>query len=1355
MFKQVGNDTDKLINKFGILNKSFANIKMDFQNGQGIRSLGNIVSKQDIANFEKFQKDLQNGISYHKAFNNNLANSHSYIQQQASSLRELITQRNLLNRQLRTGKITQEEYNTAITANQAQIQTLTNQTKSLTVAQRLATATSKALSIGLNLIGNIAIVAVVNLIITGITKLVNKEKELAETAKDSAESYKEQAKSLDELQKKYQEICDSESLEAEKVQQLNDLKKELINTYGFTEEALNNLNLEREKGIKLLENEIKLANQASRGEWLGNNKEAIDNANKKIKYQGVSSGSTDGIVKAMVLSNGHTNLDNISSDIKNMFEDISYEASGLLSNMSFKVAGDDMIEKYEQIQKIISELGNMTKRTDEEEYLLELLNKEASAMKKVLDVHRANYETNNQFTALNLFDNYELINSTTDVGKESYISWRDGLLKTANGDKLLEKELLSLAEQQFPDYAKYFENLNKAKIQFGATKPNSGFDALKKNFLESLSDEDLEVAIQIPDLFIDGIENATEKIENFKKVNNFDKSIKSLEELKEAYDGISDSADKFISNQKTLNSAFEEQEKYGQLASSTVSSLIESGYSRALSVDAETGAITLNKDAVEMLNNVKKQELKLSIMREKLSLQEKLRDESVEINSLTAEMAHATEERREEIRTLIAERMAQASLNDEAVELIKQYDAILGMIENPIEFDDGNKSTKDEEPTQVTKFKKALAEKQHLVAMKKLSEEEYLNWLDGAYKTAYAGLEGYDDDLYKYEEEIFSKRRELAEKTFDDTIDGIEKEIDALEKLKDNASLDADKIIDPKATEELKKFNEEMQKTFGLGNVDLTKRPKVDTETMRKAGYDTEDGEIATVYSSTEFIWQGDDKNGKYVAVHYTPILPDGTVLDDESLRKYLYETLESSQDILDTDKNNLGIVLKVDTDFNISDKDIQSLETDKPTQNIQDIIKACDDWDIALHEVQEQWMELDDKIANSNVTNGDNIYEIIDKQIGLYNNAIAEIDKRIAELEASGLVGIEDEIKELNKQKDDLLDKVYNLSKERTSIGVDNEIKYWEEMKSKQNDFYDKQIEKLKKQKKLLEDKNDEEERAKDLAEKQLELRKAEIALDDARRNRNVLVYTAGGGYSYEADQTAIAESEEDVKKAEEDLAKTEKDILKDNLDKQIDILEEQKDKDSEYYDTIIKLLEDMSGKNKVQSESNRSIWGELLATEAGQKALAQIDPDKLQELLDSGFLVKKDGKYSLGEKKPNDEKANEVFKAGTDVISMLSKLLHKPESEIKSNEKLMNAVSSGGFNSLTMPSQSTLSELTKTKGTMVTNYNNSKISNTYHVDKIDIGYSGDDFNDMLGQAFNAMNQGITINGNKVAYGN
>lgn len=1004
----------------------------------------------------------------------------------------------------------------------------------------------------------------------GINNYNKKQEELRQKTLESAKATQELTDSMDDLISQYEGIVDSEKSESEKTKELTEWKQTLAETYGITKDKLANLNLEREEGIELLKEEIRLAKIRQQVDWRDKNEDVVAKSRQRL----------DRVSKFN--SNGYSYMDgtdvwtqqssSVSNDIKALFDRIERTNGGL--DIQLKIDTDNAIDELERLQSISNEITNISLTrtlTSSEQQLLDDIKSQIA----YLETFQSDIDVVKQDISANAFIKFETYKTNDEsyknLGKESYISWRDGLLKTANGDKLLEKELLSLAEQQFPDYAKYFENLNKAKIQFGATKPNSGFDALKKNFLESLSDEDLEIAIQIPDLFIDGIENATEKIENFKKVNNFDKSTKSLEELKEAYDGISDSADKFISNQKTVNSAFEEQEKYGQLASSTVSSLIEAGYSRALSVNAETGAITLNKDAVDMLNNVKKQELKLSIMREKLSLQEKLRDESVEINSLTAEMAHATEQRREEIRTLIAERMAQAALNDEAVDLIKQYDAILGMIENPIEFDDSNKSTKDEEPAQVTAFKKALAEKQHLVAIKKLSDEEYLNWLDGAYKTAYAGLEDYEDDLYKYEEEIFSKRRELAEKAFDDTIEGIEKEINALEKLKDEASLD---------------------------------------------------------------------------------INAEGS------------------------------------------------------------------------------------------------IYSIIDQQILLYQQAIDEIGKRIAELEASGLVGIEDEIEELNKQKDDLLEKVYDLGKERTSTGIENEISYWEEMQSKQNDFYDKQIEKLKKQKELLEDKNDEEERAKDLAEKQLELRKAQIALEDARRNRNVLVYTAGGAYSYEADQTAIAEAEEDVKKAKEDLEELRQEEIKDNLDKQIEILEEQKDKDSEYYDTIIKLLEDMSGDNKVQSESNRSIWGQLLATNAGQKALGQIDNNTLQELLDTGFLAKKDGRYVLGE-----GDLTTIRKTEDDINKMLSKLLHIPESSIKDKEKLLKAVSSGGLNSLAMPSQSTLSELTKTKGTMVANYNNSNNVSQISISQVDVKYAGESVDSFATALLGAVgNKVITLTNQKIS---
>lgn len=756
-------------------------------------------------------------------------------------------------------------------------------------------------------------------------------------------------------------------------------------------------------------------------------------------------------------------------------------------------------------------------------------------------------------------------------------------------------------------------------------------------------------------------------------------------------------------------SAMTDMRDSGQISASTYDSIISAGKNYSECLEIQNGKLVVN---IQKLKELQQQELKNEIA-------------EVRFAKASWETVMATKAMAGEDTSAIAKKIRELNLQEAAL------NTAIDEIGNA--KPEGKKDT--EEPAQVTKFKKELAEKQHQVAMKELSEEEYLNWLDGAYKKAYAGLKDYDDDLYKYEEEIFSKRRELVEKAFDDTIEGIEKEINALEKLKDDASIDADKIIDPKATEELKKFNEEMQKTFGLGNVDLTKRPKVDAETMRKAGYDTEDGEIATVYSSTEFIWQGDDKNGKYVAVHYTPILPDGTVLDDESLRKYLYETLESSQDILDTDKNNLGIVLKVDTDFNISDKDIQSLETDKPTQNIQDIIKACDDWDIALHEVQEQWMELDDKVANSNVNNGDNIYEIIDKQISLYNNAIAEIDKRIAELEASGLVGIEDEIKELNTKREELLDKVYNLSKERTSVGVDNEIKYWEEMQTKQNEFYDKQIERLKEQKKLLEDKNDEEEKAKDLAEKQLELRKAQIALEDARRNRNVLVYTAGGGYSYEADQTAIAEAEEDVNKARKELAEFKESEIKKSLDKQIETLEDQKDKNSKYYDTVVKLLEDMSGKNKVQSNSNRDIWDELLSTEAGQNALANIDSDKLQELLDSGFLVQKDGKYSLGE-----TAAIPSTMSVADVIALVDKTI----AETSVNN------SSVGYDQASLNVQAAANERSSAiKNSVFNNSNVSQIS----ISQVDVKYAGESVDSFATALLGAVgNKVITLTNQKLS---
>jgi len=68
--------------------------------------------------------------------------------------------------------------------------------------------------------------------------------------------------------------------------------------------------------------------------------------------------------------------------------------------------------------------------------------------------------------------------------------------------------------------------------------------------------------------------------------------------------------------------------------------------------------------------------------------------------------------------------------------------------------------------------------------------------------------------------------------------------------------------------------------------IDLTQRPQVSPEDMRAAGYDVPDGDYATVYSSfvtNKDMEEGDAYLNATQALVYTPILPDGRVLDEET----------------------------------------------------------------------------------------------------------------------------------------------------------------------------------------------------------------------------------------------------------------------------------------------------------------------------------------------------------------------------------------------------------------------------------------------------------------------------------------
>lgn len=116
---------------------------------------------------------------------------------------------------------------------------------------------------------------------------------------------------------------------------------------------------------------------------------------------------------------------------------------------------------------------------------------------------------------------------------------------------------------------------------------------------------------------------------------------------------------------------------------------------------------------------------------------------------------------------------------------------------------------------------------------------------------------------------------------------------------------------------ELRDVNNELAAS---GNVDLTNRPQVQV-----------DGAVQTVFSGNQEYRIGAAGAEQNIIVHYTPILPDGTVLSEKSVSEYLQgliDTSETAAEVLSNDANQRGIILKIDTglEYDLDDSEIEKI---------------------------------------------------------------------------------------------------------------------------------------------------------------------------------------------------------------------------------------------------------------------------------------------------------------------------------------------------------------------------------------------------------------------------------------------
>ncbi len=171
------------------------------------------------------------------------------VKRQANELIKLTNQQKQLNTQLNMGKITQQEYDTQMSANKAQIQAIINQTGKLTLAQKASAVASKAAGVAMNVAFNMGIMLVINAIITGISTLVNSEKELIDKANESASSLREQNQGITEYKDKITELKDAladETISEEDAynarKQLVEIQDEIVSKYGLQKDSIDLVN---------------------------------------------------------------------------------------------------------------------------------------------------------------------------------------------------------------------------------------------------------------------------------------------------------------------------------------------------------------------------------------------------------------------------------------------------------------------------------------------------------------------------------------------------------------------------------------------------------------------------------------------------------------------------------------------------------------------------------------------------------------------------------------------------------------------------------------------------------------------------------------------------------------------------------------------------------------------------------------------------------------------------------------------------------------------------------------------------------------------------------------------------------
>lgn len=219
IFRTINEDAKKLTEQFGLLNKSFRDIKKDFTNGLGFKNslFQTSISKTDYQALQKFNSAI-------KVTNDGLTKSQRITKAWNENMTGCSIAAKRMGNDLVTGK--------------KNIQDISN-------AMNTASGLTKALGVAMNVMANVGFMLAITAITKVISELAQAQDNAAQAAKEATETYKSELDSIADYKQRLSELHEelkSGNLSYEETKtkrtELMTIQDELIEKFGTEKSAI-------------------------------------------------------------------------------------------------------------------------------------------------------------------------------------------------------------------------------------------------------------------------------------------------------------------------------------------------------------------------------------------------------------------------------------------------------------------------------------------------------------------------------------------------------------------------------------------------------------------------------------------------------------------------------------------------------------------------------------------------------------------------------------------------------------------------------------------------------------------------------------------------------------------------------------------------------------------------------------------------------------------------------------------------------------------------------------------------------------------------------------------------------------